>query len=451
MSMRRFVFIGLDVGALVIVGALAIVGAMAVVVGGCASGQPPDGETCGNGRIDPGELCDTTNLGGFTCETLPGLGFSGGQLACGVDCSMDTSACTGGGGVCGNDVRDGTELCDGEDLGGETCLSQGMVAGTLLCLPDCGSFDLIRCTISETCGNGLRDGPEQCDQSDLAGATCEILGYEGGTLDCQASCLFDESGCGVDLCGNSIIEVGEDCDASNLDDETCVSLGLDDGTLTCTAGCAFDTTGCTTEVCGDGTADVGEQCDGMDFAGEDCVSQGFADGSLVCTATCAIDTTGCTNATCGDGVVGAGEECDDGGTSGGDGCNATCQWENTCSPDDTLTCGQTISNVSGVSGNDVSNNSCNGWNTNDDRVYAFTAAANGNATASVNCDDMAMDYDLYILEGACNPGLCLDYSVASGCNSVNFPVAAGLTYYIVVEYYLNEGFDDNFDISLSCS
>jgi len=189
-------------------------------------------------------------------------------------------------------------------------------------------------------------------------------------------------------------------------------------------------------MCGDGTADVGEQCDGMDFAGEDCVSQGFADGSLVCTATCAIDTTSCTNATCGDGVVGAGEECDDGGNSGGDGCDATCQWENTCSADVTTSCGANES-MSSVSGNNVDNYSCSSLvGGNAERVFALTIpAGTTSVTASLSCDDYEDDYDLFILQGACNADMCIDYGADSSCDSVSFGVTAGLTYYIVVEEY----------------
>ena len=44
------------------------------------------------------------------------------------------------GAVCGDGVRDGTEQCDGTDLGGETCadVTSGFVhGGTLACNPDC--------------------------------------------------------------------------------------------------------------------------------------------------------------------------------------------------------------------------------------------------------------------------------------------------------------------------
>ena len=48
--------------------------------------------TCGDGAIDPGEDCDGAELGGQTCEGLD-LGFTGGTLACGPDCSFDASMC----------------------------------------------------------------------------------------------------------------------------------------------------------------------------------------------------------------------------------------------------------------------------------------------------------------------------------------------------------------------
>src|SRR5262245_33410853 len=50
--------------------------------------QPP---TCGNGRIDPGEQCDGTNLNGATCTSL---GFTnGGTLACTASCDFNLSGC----------------------------------------------------------------------------------------------------------------------------------------------------------------------------------------------------------------------------------------------------------------------------------------------------------------------------------------------------------------------
>ena len=46
------------------------------------------------------------------------------------------------------------------------------------------------------CGDGRIEGKEQCDGSDLGGATCASLGYTlDGTLGCTAGCGYDTSGC----------------------------------------------------------------------------------------------------------------------------------------------------------------------------------------------------------------------------------------------------------------
>ena len=50
---------------------------------------------CGNGNIDSGEQCDGSNLNGKTCSTQ---GFSAGTLSCNSNCTFNTSACTSGGG-----------------------------------------------------------------------------------------------------------------------------------------------------------------------------------------------------------------------------------------------------------------------------------------------------------------------------------------------------------------
>ncbi len=45
------------------------------------------------------------------------------------------------------------------------------------------------------CGNNIKEGGEQCDGSDLSGASCTTQGYTGGTLSCSASCTFNTSAC----------------------------------------------------------------------------------------------------------------------------------------------------------------------------------------------------------------------------------------------------------------
>jgi trimeric autotransporter adhesin len=46
------------------------------------------------------------------------------------------------------------------------------------------------------CGNGIAEADEDCDDADLADATCETLGFGGGTLVCDAGCTYDLAACG---------------------------------------------------------------------------------------------------------------------------------------------------------------------------------------------------------------------------------------------------------------
>ncbi|MHC4673588.1 MAG: hypothetical protein ACYTBZ_13980, partial [Planctomycetota bacterium] len=53
---------------------------------------------------------------------------------------------------CGNDVIEGTEVCDGSDLAGETCMSQmgSGYTGTLACNAGCDGFDTSGCNSPPT-------------------------------------------------------------------------------------------------------------------------------------------------------------------------------------------------------------------------------------------------------------------------------------------------------------
>lgn len=61
--------------------------------------------------------------------------------------------------VCGNNIREGTEQCDGTDLGGQTCVSRGYAGGTLSCYP-AGSpnqctFNVSNCNFGGGGGGGV--------------------------------------------------------------------------------------------------------------------------------------------------------------------------------------------------------------------------------------------------------------------------------------------------------
>ncbi|MFH2007020.1 MAG: hypothetical protein ABI333_10585, partial [bacterium] len=225
-----------------------------------------DVAVCGNGVREAAEVCDGAELAGQTCESQ---GFDGGTLACRADCSgFDTSSCTGTGPVCGDDQQEGTEVCDGVDLAGQTCVSQGYDGGTLACLAGCSAFDTSSCTgTGPVCGDGQQEGAEVCDGAALGGRTCLDEGYYTGTLGCLGDCTgFDTTACS-ETCGDGAINGAEVCDGAALGGRTCLDEGFNGGTLACLGDCTgYDTTGCA-GTCGDGAISGAEVCDGAALGG----------------------------------------------------------------------------------------------------------------------------------------------------------------------------------------
>ena len=91
------------------------------------------------------------------------------------------------------------------------------------------------------CGDGLINAMlgEECEGSDLNGATCQSLGFDEGALSCSA-CKLVKTLC-VKRCGNGVIDTGETCDGD------AGVLGCTDfGYVSCTASCQLDRTRCVT-------------------------------------------------------------------------------------------------------------------------------------------------------------------------------------------------------------
>lgn len=209
------------------------------------------------------------------------------------------------GSVCGNDIREDGESCDGTDVGMETCVSQGFDTGSLGCNDTCTGFETASCIqnpVSE-CGDNIKDLGEACDGRDLAGQSCTLMGFAGGTLGCLTTCEgFDTTACTTEpaACGNNALDGTEICDGTDLAGITCETLGLGTGALSCKNDCTgYDTRECAgvgTTTCvgptryhenGLNTALVdGEPCN---FAG-DCLS-GTCNSSFHCgdsTVTAAV-------------------------------------------------------------------------------------------------------------------------------------------------------------------
>ncbi len=193
---------------------------------------------CGNKIVEDGEKCDK----GFKqCSQLGD--FSSGWAVCKDDCSgWDLSNCKGGSGgsFCGNgDVEDG-ETCDGN---AKSCkeLTPDKPVGEAYCKDDCSGWDTSSCKKdgggSSTCGNGIRESGEECDDGNTKSG-------DGCSSTCQK-----EGGSGSGTCGNGIKEAGEECDDGNTKSgDGCSSTCQKEGTSS-------------TGTCGNGIRESGEECD----------------------------------------------------------------------------------------------------------------------------------------------------------------------------------------------
>ncbi len=260
----------------------------------CSFNTTQCGSSCGDNVVDVAynEECDSQQLSGNTCVSF---GFVGGSLGCLADCKYDTTGCIS---VCGNGLVEPNEGCDDSNTAPADGCSE-------LCEVEpgwtCAGVPSV-CEIVE-CGDGVAAGDEPCDGPDLKGQTCEALGYYGGTLACSGACELDLASCeAAGSCGDGQFQAGfEACEGPNLGGATCESLGYHGGTgivPVCTAECALDDSACAaTGSCGDGQLQAGfEDCDGAVDVSDTCATQGLFSGSLSCNGACGFDTSLCIDA-----------------------------------------------------------------------------------------------------------------------------------------------------------
>ncbi len=255
---------------------------------------------CGDGVYQSEfEECEGTNLNNETCQSR---GQGVGILACSETCAFDISGCAAQ--ACGDGVITAPiEDCEGTNLNGETCQTRDYHGGLLRCDALC-KFDEEACATFGRCGDGaIQEAYEECEGVNLNDQTCQTLGYYGGTLTCTERCEFVVDDCvTVGRCGDGTVQTGfsEDCDGVNLNGATCDSLGYNGGTLACGGDCRFALASCeATGRCGDGAIDAGfEDCDGALLGGQTCAGLGnFFGGTLSCAGTCVFDEGLCLGVT----------------------------------------------------------------------------------------------------------------------------------------------------------
>ncbi len=118
------------------------------------------------------------------------------------------------------------------------------------CCEDCGCPQDFGCEAGECialvkCGNGTIDAGEQCDGANLNGTTCGSQGFDGGNLSCTGGCAFDTSGCCSDECagGDTCLNSTTVQSCGNFDGDACLDLG---NSKSCSDGqsCSGGSCGC---------------------------------------------------------------------------------------------------------------------------------------------------------------------------------------------------------------
>jgi hypothetical protein len=197
-----------------------------------------------------------------------------------TDTTTDPSTTTGEtgdtGDVCGDDVIGGAEVCDGAELGGATCESEGFAGGTLACDAMC-AFDTTGCVDAMvTCVDVAAD--KNCVDADPATCTCQACDPGNG---CEAS---EDCVC-PDCAADAFCADPANCNNDGECDPYLEGCGC--------ADCAGHVECGPPPVCGNDSVEPGEDCDGADLGGEDCTTLGFPGGAIGCNPDCTFDTSGC--------------------------------------------------------------------------------------------------------------------------------------------------------------
>lgn len=219
-------------------------------------------DECGNGQLDPGETCDEPEFECITeadcqpadsCEVATLIGY---DFACSLicqrttinSCGMTSDGCCAPGctyltdadcpaPVCGNGVVETGEICDTgisdaenacpsdcndnracttDLLSGSECTAYCTYATQINCIDDDGCCPPTCTTVDDndcanvTCGDGVIDGDEGCDNAIPAGAPgacpisdldcddgdpCTVDTMQGDALDCSARCVNTPMAC----------------------------------------------------------------------------------------------------------------------------------------------------------------------------------------------------------------------------------------------------------------
>ncbi|HFE46343.1 MAG TPA: hypothetical protein ENJ18_12750 [Nannocystis exedens] len=252
---------------------------------------------CGDGNVDPGEVCDDgTNDGSYNgcavdCSELgPYCGDEeiNGSEGCDDGNDDDTDDCSNScvAATCGDGQIQGDEACDdGNDDNGDNCLDSctvascgdGFVENEVEACDDGNTDNSDACLDTcekASCGDGfIQEGIEVCDDGVNDGS------YDGCDVDCMSLGPY---------CGNGITEDPEECDdANDVEDDDCNSQCLSNFTTATFTNCGK------TGYLGPSQAECDATYTGDDpLAGKITVTAGIQEWTVPATATYRIEVWG---------------------------------------------------------------------------------------------------------------------------------------------------------------
>ncbi len=155
--------------------------------------------TCGNGTVDTGEICDPSIGALANCTEINSEWYKGGKAYCLDTClGWDTSTCEEVPHTCGNGIKEGIEVCDGDTIACTALAPEKYQSGTAFCNQSCTAYAVEGCVEIEPseCGNGIKEGLEVCDGGLANCVDIDPLAFSGGKAYCKGDCSgWDISTC----------------------------------------------------------------------------------------------------------------------------------------------------------------------------------------------------------------------------------------------------------------
>ena len=301
----------------------------------------------GEGTSASSTMSGLSTTGGSATDTDGGTATDSATAATGSDSGTTTDSSGSDGDLCGNGQLDAGEVCDGDDLDGKACTDLGddYVGGDLGCAPTCAAFDASGCELdaaaaavklNEFLAKGALEGDYagMGDVIELYNAGAEAADLSGWQLSDEIDFPADKTYVFPDgstlapgewlvlVAYDDVMGTGDFPFGVSSSNEETISLadagGVvvdavtfngalaeisycrvpdgDDNWQAClqTPGAMNVASDDMPSFCGDGVIDEGEACDGDALGGQTCVDIGdFSGGDLGCTDACTFDTTGC--------------------------------------------------------------------------------------------------------------------------------------------------------------